>query len=360
MWISLFYVVGGFVLLTVGAERLVLGAASLGRRFGLSSIVIGLTVLATGTSAPEVAVSVQASWTGQGEVALGNVIGSNIFNVLMVLGASAIAGALIVRRQLVRLDLPVMLGVAILPLVLGWDGILDRVEGVFLLILLVSYLVILLRSTRGGEDLDPHATPLSWPRSLAWIALGLAALVVGSNLLVEGAAAIARGFGISELVIGLTLVAAGTSLPELATSLVAARRGERDLAVGNVVGSNIFNVLAVLGSAAVVRDLPIGRGALTFDLPVMIAVTFVCVPIFWTGGRIARTEGVVLVGYYLLYLTWLALNATSHHLQDEFRFAVVAFVLPLTVIGSSFAWWAHRPPDPPPAEEEHPPPERTP
>lgn len=360
MWLSLLAVAAGFVLLTLGANRLVFGAASLGRRLGLSSIVIGLTVLATGTSAPEVAVSVQASLADSGNVALGNVIGSNIFNVLMVLGLSALAGALVVQRQLVRMDLPVMLAVAVLPLLLGLDGVLSRLEGAFLLALLFVYLGVLFWSTRGDGADEPDTPLLSWGRSLFYLALGFVGLVWGSDLLVSGASEIARGFGISELVIGLTLVAAGTSLPELATSIVAAREGQRDMAVGNVVGSNIFNVLAVLGSAAAVREIPVAQGVLSFDLPIMIAVCFVCVPIFWTGGRIARTEGVVLVGYYGLYLTYLLLHATSHDLEDDFRFAMIAFVIPLTVVAGSIAWFSTRGRGREPSEEESPPPGRTP
>jgi len=360
MALSLLAVAAGFVVLTFGANRLVFGAASLGRRLGLSSIVIGLTVLATGTSAPEIAVSVQASLADSGDVALGNVIGSNIFNVLMVLGLSALAGALVVQRQLVRMDLPVMLAVALLPLLLGLDGSLSRVEGAGLLALLVVYIGVLVWTTRGDAIEEPATPVLSWTRSLVYLGIGFIGLVWGADLLVGGASDIARAFGISELVIGLTLVAAGTSLPELATSVVAARQGQRDMAVGNVVGSNIFNVLAVLGSAAAVREIPVAQGVLSFDLPIMIAVAFVCVPVFWTGGRIARTEGVVLVGYYGLYLTYLLLHATSHDFEDDFRFAMIAFVIPLTVVASAIAWFATRERGREPAEEEAPPPGRTP
>jgi cation:H+ antiporter len=342
MAFSLLEVVVGLALLTFGANRLVFGAASLGRRLGLSSIVIGLTVLATGTSAPEVAVSVQASLSGRGEVALGNVIGSNIFNVLVVLGLSALAGALTVQRQLVRLDLPVMLGVAVLPLLLGLDGTLSQAEGLLLLALLIAYVIVLMWSTRGDQALETDVPALSWGRTTLYLLVGITGLVLGANLLVSGAAEIAREFGISELVIGLTLVAIGTSLPELATSLAAARQGDRDMAVGNVVGSNIFNVLAVLGAGAAVGELPVDPGVINFDLPVMLAVTFACVPVFWTGCRIARTEGAVLVGYYLLYLSYLMLNATSHPLEDDFRFAVVSFVIPLTVLASGLAWFTSR------------------
>lgn len=362
MWLSLLQVGVGLVLLTFGANRLVFGAASLGRRLGLSSIVIGLTVLATGTSAPEVAVSIQASLSGRGEVAVGNVIGSNIFNVLMVLGLSALAGALVVQRQLVRLDLPVMLGVATLPLLLGLDGRLSETEGFLLLALLVAYVAVLVWSTRGDAALETPVPPLSWGRTALYLVMGGAGLVLGANLLVGGASEIARGFGVSELVIGLTLVAVGTSLPELATSVVAARQGERDMAVGNVIGSNIFNVLAVLGAGAAVGELPVAPGVINFDLPVMIAVSFACVPVFWTGCRIARAEGAVLVAYYVLYLSYLLLTATSHHLEDDFRFAVLTFVIPLTILAAALAWFTARTvdrdsasePDPEPSAAEGP------
>jgi len=357
----------GLTLLTVGADIFVRGAGEVGRRVGLSDLIIGLTVLATGTSAPEVAVSVSAAISGRGEVALGNVVGSNIFNVLVVLGLSAVIAPVLVQRQIVRIDLPIMLGVATLPVILGLDGSLGRGDGTLLLLLLVLYMAVLaMLSRKGGVKLDDahRAGRITLPRAALYLFGGVGLLVIGGTQLVDGATVVARSLGVSELVIGLTLVAAGTSMPELATSIVAAIRGQRDMAVGNVVGSNIFNVLAVLGAAATAAELPMPRGALTFDLPVMIAVSLVCLPIFLTGRRIARGEGAVLLGYYALYIIYLGLNASAHDLEDEFGFAIVAFVVPLTILAATTAWVRAREADPEsdpePAEEGPRPPGRTP
>jgi cation:H+ antiporter len=351
-------VVLGIVVLTAGAEGVVRGAAALARRLGVSALIVGLTVVAFGTSAPEVAVSVGASVTGRGDVALGNVVGSNIFNVLVILGISALITPLVVRRQLVRLDLPVMVGVSALPLLLGLDGRLSRGEGVLFLVLLGGYLasiglrVVRERGVDGAENPfdDGEGGPLThpWAVDVAFAAGGLVLLVVGASTLVDGAAGLARAGGVSELVIGLTVVAAGTSLPEVATSVVASLRGQRDLAVGNVVGSNIFNVLAVLGAAAVVAPagLPVAAGVRTFDFPVMLAVALVCLPVFVTGARISRGEGAVLVLYYLFYLVYLGLHVTDHDFQQEFGVVVLGAVLPLTLALAGALWLQASTPEP--------------
>ncbi len=341
---------GGLVLLTLGADGLVRGAGTLARRAGVSALLVGLTVVAFGTSAPEVAVSVGASLGGRGDVALGNVVGSNIFNVLFILGLSALVTPLVVRRQLVRLDVPVMVVVSALPLVLALDGRLGRLEGALLLFLLVAYLANVGRLAARGrassalvENTSEDAVALpsyGWPIDVLLAVGGLIFLVVGAQALVGGATELARAAGVSELVIGLTLVAAGTSLPEVATSVVASVRGQRDLAVGNVVGSNIFNVLAVLGAAAVVAPdgLPVAAGVRTFDFPVMLAVALVCLPVFVTGARISRLEGGVLLFYYALYLVYLGLHISDHDYQEEFGIAVLGAVLPLTIALAGALW----------------------
>jgi cation:H+ antiporter len=342
---TLFLFVLGLALLVVGAEALVRGASRLALAFGISPLVIGLTVVAFGTSAPELAVSATSSLAGSADVALGNVVGSNIFNVLFILGVSALIVPLVVAQQLVRLDVPLMIAASLLVALFGQDGALGRVEGLGLFAGVVLYTWFLLRQSRReakpvkeeyteafGEG-RPKAT-WQWLLDGALVIGGLALLVLGARWLVDGAVAFARVLGVSELVIGLTIIAAGTSLPEVATSIVAAIRGERDIAVGNVVGSNIFNILSVLGLSAVVAPagLAVSASALRFDIPVMIAVAVACLPIFLTGHVIARWEGGLFIGYYGLYVTYLILAATGQELIGAFRIAMLGFVLPLTTI----------------------------
>lgn len=338
------YFVFGLALLIAGAELLVRGASRLAAAFGISPLVIGLTVVAFGTSSPELAISVQSSLAGQSDIALGNVVGSNIFNVLFILGLSAVITPLLVAQQLVRLDVPVMIGVSLLVLGLGLDGALNRLEGGLLATGLLGYMLFLIRQSRREsqavqtEYAQEFGAATSAGRgrliNLALVAGGLGLLVLGSRWLVTGAVAFAQALGVSELVIGLTLVAAGTSMPEVATSLIAAVRGQRDIAVGNVVGSNIFNLLGVLGLTAVVAPggVPVSDAVLNFDLPVMIAVAVACLPIFLSGHLIARWEGFVFLGYYAAYTAYLVLQSAQHDALPLFSTVMSAFVLPLTAI----------------------------
>lgn len=336
--------IAGLALLTVGAEVLVRGASGLARAVGLPSLVIGLTVVAFGTSAPELAVSVKASFSGQADIALGNVVGSNIFNVLFVLGLSALVVPLAASKQLVRLDVPVMIVASGLLWLLALDGTIGRIEGVCLFAGVVLYIASLVYlGRRDGRQLFPigdgDGTPAQSPKGLwlatALIVVGLVMLVLGARWLVEGAVDLARMFGVSELMIGLTIVAAGTSMPEVATSVVASVRGERDIAIGNAVGSSIFNILVVLGATAAVAPggVSVAQSALRFDIPVMTAVAFACLPIFFTGGRISRWEGALFLGYYAAYLTVLIMSAVHHASLDAFYHAMLWFVIPLTVLG---------------------------
>jgi len=327
----------GLGLLVAGAEALVRGSAGLAGRFRIPPLVVGLTVVAFGTSSPELAVSLSAALKGQADIALGNVVGSNIFNVLFILGVSALITPLVVARQLVRLDVPVMIGVSALTLLLAWNGRVSRLEGVVLLVGIVLYTAWLVRLARAGraepgEGVVGRGDPLAL--QLVLIVAGLALLVLGSRWLVGGAVAIAKAFGLSELIIGLTIVAAGTSLPEVASSVIAAIRGQRDIAVGNVVGSNIFNLLCVLGvsAAAAPGGVAAARPALAFDLPVMIAVALACLPIFLTGHRIERWEGGLFLAYYIAYTLFLVLDAQDHDAAPLFGAFMLAFALPLTAI----------------------------
>lgn len=307
----------GLALLVVGAELLVRGAARLASILGVRPLVIGLTVVAFGTSAPELAVSLEASREGAADIALGNVVGSNIFNVLLILGLAAVVVPLRVSARVVRVDLPIMLAASLLVMALALNGTIGRGEGVLLVAGIVVYTVLQIRlspgagasAVEGGAD-RPSGR---WWLDVAGIVAGLGLLVLGSRWLVHGAAAAAGALGVSELVIGLTVVAAGTSLPELATSVVAAVRGQRDIAVGNVVGSNIFNVLAILGAAAVVSadGLPVASTAIAVDLPVMIGVSLACLPVFFTGHVISRWEGALFLALYLSYVQYLVLAAAG-------------------------------------------------
>ncbi|APU28963.1 sodium:calcium antiporter [Ectopseudomonas alcaliphila JAB1] len=339
------YLIAGLVLLVAGAEVLVRGAAKLAAQFGIPPLVIGLTVVAFGTSAPETAVSVQAALDGSGDLAIGNVVGSNIANVLLILGLTALIAPLIVSRQLIRLDVPIMIGASLLTFGLAWDGELSRFDGALLFAGVLAYTGFLIYSARkdkGGDDdefakefgLDEAPKPYAWAINLGLIIAGLVLLVVGSNFLVEGAVTLARALGISELVIGLTVVAVGTSLPELATSILAAIKGERDIAVGNIVGSNIFNLLCVLGLASMVAPaaVAVSPNALAFDFPVMIAVAIACLPIFFSGYRINRWEGLLFLGYYVAYTLYLVMFSTGRPLAQTFGDAMIGYALPLTAI----------------------------
>jgi cation:H+ antiporter len=289
-------------------------------------------------------VTIGSAYRGEADLAVGNVVGSNIFNVLFILGLSAIVAPLVVARQLVRLDVPIMIAASLLALLLALDGEVGRLDGLVLFSGLVAYMVFLVRQSRREtarlEQEDAEAlggaerTRASPVVNVVLILVGLGLLVLGARWLVEGAVSIATALGVSELVIGLTVVAVGTSLPEVATSVLATLRGERDIAVGNVVGSNIFNLLAVLGLGSLVAPagVPVSPGALAFDIPVMIAVAVATLPIFFSGYVIARWEGAVFLGYYVAYTAYLVLNATGHAAAPAIATAMLWFVLPLTAL----------------------------
>jgi len=335
----------GLIALVAGAELLVRGASKLALSFGISPLVVGLTVVAFGTSAPEMAVSVQSAWSGQVDIALGNVVGSNIFNVLFILGASALIVPLVVHQQIIRQEVLVMIGASLLLWAMAADGGISRWEGLLLASLVVAYTFIIIRQSRretaaikaeydeafdgGAKGWDAH-----WGVQILLILAGLALLVLGANWLVEAAVAFAQYLGVSELIIGLTIVAAGTSLPEVATSIMAALRGERDIAVGNVVGSNIFNILAVLGISASVApgDLAVAPAMLAFDIPVMVAVAVACLPVFFSGSAISRWEGVLFLALYVAYTLYLILYATGHDALHGYSAVMGGFVLPLLAV----------------------------
>jgi cation:H+ antiporter len=307
-------IIGGFVVLVFGAEWLVKGASRMALALGMTPLVVGLTVVAFGTSAPELAVSVASAWSGQADLAVGNVVGSNIANILLVLGLSAVVAPLVVHQQLVRLDVPIMLGASVLFYVLALDGRIGLWDSVLLaggIVAYVAFLVIESRKETTPEVLSQYEAGIKpagtlWS-DLLWMLAGLGGLVLGAQLLVEGAVSLARTFGVSELMIGLTVLAIGTSLPELATSVVAALRGERDIAVGNVVGSNIFNLLSVIGFTGLASwgQLSVSEIALTLDIPVMLGVALLCLPVFRSEFVVTRANGALFLGCYIAYLGWL-------------------------------------------------------
>ena len=344
---ALLLFLGGLAALVVGADLLVRGASKLALGFGISPLVVGLTIVAFGTSAPEMAVSVGAVLEGKTDIAIGNVVGSNVFNVLFILGLSALIVPLVVNVQLIRQEVPIMIGASLLLLLLGLDGRVSAWEGALLVVLLAVYTVFLVlqsrRETQAAQDefaaemppLDAQSWDARLPVQLLMIGVGLAALVFGSQWLVEAAVTFAKAMGVSDLVIGLTIVAAGTSMPEVAASITAAVKGERDIAVGNVVGSNTFNILGCVGLSGLASGdagLLLSQAVLNFDLWVMLAVALACLPVFLTGREIARWEGAVFLLYYAAYVGYLILAAQQHDLLGTFSTAMLSFVLPITVI----------------------------
>lgn len=336
MTIVLFIV--GLVFLIVGAEALVRGSSRLAVSLGISPLAIGLTVVAFGTSSPELAVSIKAVLSNQAGIAVGNIVGSNIFNTLFILGLSALIAPLIVAKQLIRFDVPLMIALSFLVYFFSFDGRFGRIDGGLLVIGLVIYISFLFYQSRkeiiNKPNDNENEMPVggNWFINLILIAVGLGLLVLGSRWLVDGAVSFARYFGVSELVIGLTIVSAGTSLPEVVTSVIAAIRGERDIAVGNVIGSNLFNIMCVLGIASVVgpNGMEVSPAVTNFDIPVMLGVAIVCLPIFYTGGIISRKEGALLLGSYLIYTLYLILAAAHHSALPMLSDILLYFALPIT------------------------------
>ena len=372
----------GLVLLVVGGELLVRGASSLARRFGISPLVVGLTVVSFATSAPELAVTLQAVEDGSPELAIGNVVGSNIANILLVLGVAALVVPLTVKSRVVKQDIPVMIGMSILLFVFAYDLNVSRGEAAILFALLCAYVVRAVITSRREnaagrkvpvqsdpfvdpptaaataprpepgsfaaenrtdhlpEDLEPVAPPKrekppgSPVVAVLLVGIGVVMLVFGAQLLVTAAQDVARAFGISELVIGLTVVAVGTSLPELTAGVIAALRGERDLAVGNAVGSNIFNIGAVIGLSGmvVVGGLPIPQSAVSFDLILMILTAILLLPLAFTAFRLSRFEGGLLLLCYITYTTYLLLDSTGHDQLDSFTSVVMWIAAPALLL----------------------------
>lgn len=331
--INVIELLSGLVLLLIGAELMVRAAVRLAERLHVRPLIIGLTIVALGSSAPQMTVSLQAALTDNPDIAVGSVVGSGIFNILVTLGLSALIIPLRVSRQLVRLDIPLMIGASLLVFILAWNKDLGRFDGVLLLGALALYLGLLFRQSRHStrpHGARPQATQQSWLISVLMILAGLAMLVFAGRLLLGAAVVVATDLGLSERVIGLTVVAVGTSLPELATSLIAALRGQRDIAVGNVIGANLFNLLGVLGLTALLAPTPlsVSPNALDFDLPVMLGIAALCLPVFYSGYRVTRAEGLLLLGLYLVYGLHVVSFTTGMPLAGKLERLMLFYVLP--------------------------------
>jgi cation:H+ antiporter len=337
-WIML---VAGLVLLVFGADLLVKGAARLASSFGVPALVIGLTVVAFGTSAPELAVSVKAAYAGQAELAIANVVGSNTFNILFILGIAASISPLIVSQQLIRQDVPIMILVSMVVVWMAWDSTLDKLECAFLFAGLFAYTAfIFVQGKKNGADVGEgeiseileKETPL-W-QNLLLVVFGLVLLVLGARWLVQSAIEIASAFGVSEAVIGLTIVAAGTSLPEVMTSVIATIKGQRDIAIGNVVGSNIFNILCVLGLSGLVSPIPLiaGEQMINLDFPMMLATAILCLPLFFVGSKLIRFEGFLFLTIYVAYVWYMVAITISADYAPLLKNGIIFGLIPLVVV----------------------------
>lgn len=326
--------------LSIGAELLVHGASRLATMFGISQLVIGLTVVSFGTSAPEFVVSIKAALANHPDLVVGNCVGSNIFNLLFIIGACAVVIPLIVANQLIKVDIPIMIGAHLLFLLVSRNGLIDRYDALLLLAAFAAYYSFMIRKSL-QENASTVSTPVEVKRSLSavikqigFVAIGLIMCIVGADALVDSATTLARILGVSELVIGLTIVSIGTSLPELATSFVATIRGQRDIAIGNVVGSSIFNILGVIGVAGLIapNGIIVAPSILRVDLPVAIGASIACFLICFTDRIISRWEGLLFLFYYGAYTTYLILEAQTHAALPLFSLILLWFVIPVSAV----------------------------
>ena len=298
----------GFVLLIKGADLFVDGASSVAAKLKVPSLIIGLTVVSMGTSLPEAAVSISASLSGNNSISLGNVIGSNIFNLLMVVGVSSAILPIVTDRDMLKRDMPINIGVTVLLGILLFDGNLSRLEAMLLLLLLVAYMFLLIRSALKNRVEAEETKVLPWVKSIVFIVLGMAAIIGGGQLVVNSAKTIALALGMSETLVGLTVVAIGTSLPELVTSVVAARKGDSGIAMGNVIGSNLFNILFILGMAGVIKPMT-GDAAFFIDTGILLGISALMLLFAFTKRKISRVEGITCVLLYVAYTAYIIMRA---------------------------------------------------
>ncbi|NGX60830.1 MAG: Inner membrane protein YrbG [Chlamydiae bacterium] len=341
MHLTIFLFLIGLVILILGSNFLIVGASNFAKALHISPLIVGLTILSFGTSSPEIGVSAVGAWKGEGGLVLGGITGSNILNILLILGICSLVSAPVIKKRIIWLEIPLMIGISLAFWGMAATGTFTRIDGVILFSALLLYLLFVIFQERKGEKekSPPPSIPL-WLQILFMVG-GLVLLAFGAEMLVDNGVKIARFLQISELYIGLTLIALGTSLPELVTSLVAIRKKEGDLAIGNIIGSNIFNLLGVTGIAALVKPIEVPKAAIHFDIPIMVGVAIATLPIFWTGHKVSRWEGALFLFYYLLYLTYLILHSSSHRLFSLFTTALLFFILPLTVITLGIGVYRH-------------------
>ena len=331
----------GLILLLVGAKLLVGGATGIGQRLCLSPLIIGLTIVAFGTSSPEIAICSLASWRGESEIVLGNILGSNIFNLLFILGLVAVISPIVVRRRLIFWDVPIMIFGSLLLWAFSSMGSITRPEGFLLFFGILCYIFFAFRMLKQDEFIKPKPIKGNLFFYIFNLIVGLVLLCFGSGFLLKGVELMAVTWGLSPLFLSLTMVAVGTSLPELFTAIICLCKKETEMALGSLIGSNIFNLFAVGGISAIVRPITVVPAAIHFDFPVMIATAVATLPIAFTGHKISRWEGFLFLFYYTLYITYISLSATQIWFLPLFETAFFAFILPLTAITLIVALWRH-------------------
>lgn len=337
--------IAGLAALIGGAELFLRGVDHFGVKWRVSPLIMGLTVVAFATGAPELAISIQAALTDNVDLVLGNIIGSNIANILLILGISAIIKPLVVKLRVVQIDVPIVIAASVLLYVIAWDGELTKLDGVWLLLGLVLYSIFTFFQIKKERDNQPEETDFEaeqrklssgwyfYVKNIGYLIVGMGLIVQGSDWMVQSAVEIATILGLSQLVIGLTIVSIGTSLPEIATSIATIRKGNTDMAVANVMGSNLYNTLLTLGLTVVIAPnvLTVSPAALALDLPFMVAVSIMCVPIFIAGFDITKFDGAILLFYYGSYLTYLVLDAVGSTLEQPMEHLIYYAVIPLTI-----------------------------
>lgn len=348
---TVFLFITGLGALILGAELFLKAVDHFGLKWGVSPLIMGLTVVAFATGAPELAISIKAAWTGSADLVLGNIIGSNIANILLILGLTAVIAPIDITKRVVRVDVPIVIAASVLLFVLAMDGNLSTQDGVLILLGLVGYSIFTFfhirnnrnQSRNGGieeifeYDEDPEKLGTGFVfyfKNVGLLLIGLVLIVQGSDWMVESAVTIATVLGFSELVIGLTIVSIGTSLPEIATSLSAARKGKADIAVANVMGSNLYNILLTLGLTLVIAPsmLVVSQKAIQLDLPFMVAVSVACIPIFIAGFNLTRLDGIIFLSYYVAYLSYLGLDALTSPYTALFETVMFWGIIPATVL----------------------------
>ncbi|MBD3616186.1 MAG: calcium/sodium antiporter [Gracilimonas sp.] len=343
MTVILFIV--GLVILIGGAELFLRSVDKFGAAWSVSPVVMGLTVVAFATGAPELAISLQAAVEGKPDLVLGNILGSNVANILLILGIAGLVSPLKITNRIIKIDIPAVIGASTLLFVLAVDGVLSPLDGGIILGALVLYSVFMYTQIRKDRalnrlqqqakiDVGEPVTSLFYGKYIFFLLAGLVLIVLGSRWMVEAAVEIAGILGISELIIGLTIVSIGTSLPEVATSLAAVRKGDSDTAVANVMGSNLYNILLTLGLTIIIAPgvIDVSASAIKLDLPIMLIVAIACLPLFWPGKLLGRMEAAGFLFYYSVYMAYLVLIAINHPFKEQLEWGMIWIVIPITIV----------------------------